>query len=174
MVEVAVGRVDPAGGETLRISHFDDAFLSRGRPPLSGDHVEELIVIGEPDPPISVFGISHDLPREVGEDRSPSGNLPGVVVQAEECCQIGPDVHHRRLRSRAPALIPAGEEVEVDVGSDLIDAPSLSIALAVWAKRLILNIAALASPAGRSNPHRLAVPVSVGSQMTRRCPTFCS
>ena len=107
-------------------------------------------MIGEPDPPISVFGISHDLPREVGEDRSPSGNLPGVVVQAEECCQIGPDVHHRRLRSRAPALIPAGEEVEVDVGSDLIDAPSLSIALAVWAKRLILNIAALASPAGRS------------------------
>jgi hypothetical protein len=122
MVDVTVVTVHPAGGEdTFGISDLDETFLGSGGPSPGGEDVDELVLVVDPVPPFRLVGISDQLAGDVGDDWSPSGYLSGLVIQFQQRGQVDPDIDHTPVRTRMMFLMVSGEEVQEDVGSDLVD-----------------------------------------------------
>jgi len=77
-------------------------------------------VVGGDDPPFGI-GLFHDSTGDIGYDRSPSRYFCGFVVDPGEGGHIHPHVHHSPVGPFALTLVAAGEKVQEDVGSDLVD-----------------------------------------------------
>ena len=95
--------------------------------------VGRLLVVTTPTgcPLSSVVTIRHsesgcfvdDLTGDVGDDRSESWDFSGFVVDSGQGGHFHPDVDHSPVGALALVLVAAGEKVQEDVGSDLVDGP---------------------------------------------------
>jgi hypothetical protein len=88
-----------SGEDTCGIAGFDYPFLSLGGSSVGGDHVDQLILVVDAVPPFRLIVISDELAGDVGDYWSPSGDLTGLVVQAEEGGQFDSDINHPMVRT---------------------------------------------------------------------------
>ena len=126
MVEVTVEGGDATAGEdTNRCSGLDLSFQpgvgsSSGGP--VADH--RPVLTGDGVPPFGLGLFFDDLAGDVGDDRPPPRYLPWLVVEVEKCGQ--PDLNVNDPPVISALLTSPGEQVQEDVGSDLIDRPLVS------------------------------------------------
>jgi hypothetical protein len=66
-----------------------------------------------------------DVAGEVGDDRPEPAQFAGVVGESEEGGEVHLDVDHSPILVALPALVAAVEEVEEDVGAELVDGAGL-------------------------------------------------
>ena len=87
------------------------------------------LLVGGDDPPFGIGLFVHDSTGDVGDDRSASWDFSGYVVDSGQGGHVHPDVDHSPVGALALILVSAGEKVQEDVGSDLIDRPFVTFGL---------------------------------------------
>ena len=129
VVEVALVGGHPASGEdTVRIAGFHCPFLGCAGPSSGGDHCHRLsILIEGGDLPLRAGLRFRDLAGYIGADRSPTGDLPGVLIQTEQCGQPDSEIDHSTVMTTA--MVSSAEQVQEHVGSHLVDAAGIVLAL---------------------------------------------
>ena len=127
MVEITfVGGHPTSGEDTGRIPGLHDPFLSGGGSSSGGDHSYRLAVLVDgDDPPFRIRCFVDDLSGDIGQDRSQSGNLGRIIVDTGQGGHIHPNLDNAFVGGSVGLTLP-GEQVEKDVGSDLIDPPSVT------------------------------------------------
>jgi hypothetical protein len=122
MVEVTV-----AGGHTAAredagpVAGFDVASLPAVGPPPRSSLVERHpgVGVGDGPSPLGLVLLGGDLAGEVGDDRPVPGQFSGILGQSDERGQV--DVEIDGSPFVAPATVAAFEEVEENVGAELVD-----------------------------------------------------
>ena len=127
VVEVAVDRRHAASGEdTGEVGGGDLTLLACGGSAAGdagGDRMSAVGVGDGPSPGRALLPLA-DLSGEVGDDRSVAGEVTGLICETGEGGEVDGEMH-RPVWSRGGLLVGgvlAGEEVEGDVGAELVDA----------------------------------------------------
>lgn len=136
VIHVAVGgRHAATGKDAGAVPGGDGPALGCGVPAATGHTgVDDLtaVRIGDGVPPLGVARLFGDATGDVGDDRAVAGEVAGVVVEAGERRQVDLDVHHAPVAGTS-CLTGAlesgtGEEVEKDVGAELVHGAGLAVA----------------------------------------------
>jgi len=130
VVEVALGRVESTARiDTGWIPDFHDPFLGGGGSSLGGDDPDRMpVLVDGDDPPFGIGCFVDDLAGDIGDDRSKPGDFSGLVVDSGHGGHVDPDVDHTTVSSGnlLDVLVSAVEQVQEDVGSDLVDGSSVT------------------------------------------------
>jgi len=86
-------------------------------------------VVGGDDPPFGIGLFVHDATGDVGDDRSPSRYFSGMVVDSGQGGHVHADVDDSPVSRLALILVAAGEKIQEDVGSDLVDGSFVTFGL---------------------------------------------
>ena len=73
-------------------------------------------------PPFRFGLFGDDLSGDIGDDWSPPGDLPGFLVHPGQGGEVDPDIDHTSIGAGSVGSTTV-EQVQEDVGSDLVDAP---------------------------------------------------
>ncbi len=122
VVEVAVGGGHATAGEhTVGVVGLDFSALAGGGASSGDAVVDDLAGVGVGDG-VAPFGsglLLGDLAGDVGDDGPVAGEFSGVVVELGEGGEVDVDVDYS---GTAGGLVGAVEEVEEDVGAELVHA----------------------------------------------------
>ncbi len=85
-----------------------------------------VLVDGDGDPPFRIGCFVDDVTGHIGNDVTPSRDFCWFIVDSGQSGHIHPDLDRAPVTVRALlGLVPPGEQVQEDVGPDLIDPPSI-------------------------------------------------
>ena len=127
MIDVAVTRRHPAAREHAGPTpRFDVTPLRRGRSAACGARAERLarLGIGDGVAPFGVRLLVGNLTGDVGDNGSESVEVSGVVSKAGQCVEVCSQMYYS---SRALRVVSALEEVEIDIGSQLVHGACLAV-----------------------------------------------